>query len=102
LVMLRDAYPLIRAANAEIVAVSGAAPETMAERGGGSIPFPILADVDYAVQKQWGVSVPEAGPFVPVLFLVDTKGVIRHAHEFDSPDSPIDLPLLLKQLGQLP
>lgn len=102
LAMLRDAYPQIRAANAEIVAVSAAPPESMAERGGGSIPFPILADVDYAAHRQWGVSVAESGPLMPVLFLVDTNGVIRGSHEFVPPNTPIDLPALLDQIAQLP
>ncbi|TWU13526.1 thioredoxin-dependent thiol peroxidase [Symmachiella macrocystis] len=101
LALLRDAYPQIRAANTEIVAVSGAPSETIAQWGGGSIPFPILADVDYAVHKQWGVSVPETGPLVPVMFLVDISGVIRDSLEFDPPDSPLDLPKLLDQLARL-
>ena len=102
LAMLRDGLPQIRAAEAEVVAISSAPPETIAQQGGGSIPFPILADVDYAVHGQWGVSLPENGPLMPVLFLFNTDGVIRRAQVFGSPGAPIDLPQLLKDVEQLP
>ena len=72
LLALRDAYSRIQATEAEVVAVSVATPYR--NRQGieqvGPFPFPLLSDVDYAVQRKWGVVDHDISNLEPAVFLV--------------------------------
>ncbi|HEY6008144.1 MAG TPA: peroxiredoxin [Geobacteraceae bacterium] len=59
---------------------------TPVENGGiGAIQFPLVADLKKEIASQYGVLFEAAGVALRGLFLIDTKGVVRHAVINDLP-----------------
>uniref|UniRef100_A0A7S2UTI0 Thioredoxin domain-containing protein n=1 Tax=Fibrocapsa japonica TaxID=94617 RepID=A0A7S2UTI0_9STRA len=55
-------------------------------RGGvGKLEFPLLADVTRSVSRAYGVLVEDKGVAIRGMFLVDPRGVVRHATHNDLP-----------------
>jgi len=78
----REHYPEIRAAGADIVAVSVDAPDkSEALRGHLSLAFPILCDTERNVVREWGVynSVEKGGIAKPAVFIIDSSRIVRYA-----------------------
>jgi peroxiredoxin Q/BCP len=102
LLLLREGYPEIQAAGAEVVAVSTATPyrNRQAIEAAGSFPFPLLSDVDFSVQNEWGVLAENLKEPKPSLFLIDSHGTVRW--EQIGEETPISLDTLLAELSRLP
>ncbi|MCU0313307.1 MAG: peroxiredoxin [Solirubrobacteraceae bacterium] len=76
----RDRADDMSALDAVVVGISHqdvASHEAFAARHGLTVP--LLADVDKAVAKAWGVSAPVLGTR-RAAFVVDEQGVVRHRH----------------------
>ena len=53
---------------------------TPRKQGGlGHIRYPILADLNKAISRSYGVLLEEAGVALRALFLIDKEGIVRHA-----------------------
>jgi thioredoxin-dependent peroxiredoxin len=70
-----------REVEAQVLAIS---PQSVESHDGfsrdqGGFAFPLLADVDKAVGKQYGILGP-VGFYRRSIFVIDTDGVVRHAH----------------------
>ena len=82
-----------KAKNTEVIGVSVdskfthlAWKETPRNKGGiGPIQYPLVADLTKKIAEQYGVLLPDAGVALRGLFLIDTKGVVRHALVNDLP-----------------
>ncbi|AAR36637.1 peroxiredoxin [Geobacter sulfurreducens] len=82
-----------KAKNCEVIGVSVdskfthmAWKNTPVENGGiGNIQYPLVADLKKEIATQYGVLFEGAGVALRGLFLIDTKGVVRHAVINDLP-----------------
>ncbi|WP_420806167.1 peroxiredoxin [Geobacter anodireducens] len=82
-----------KAKNCEVIGVSVdskfthmAWKNTPVENGGiGDIQYPLVADLKKEIATQYGVLFEAAGVALRGLFLIDTKGVVRHAVINDLP-----------------
>lgn len=75
----RDAYEAFADADAEVIGISGDAPEShrrFAARH--DLPFRLLSDTDGEVRKRYGV--PKKFGLLPgrVTYIIDTHGIVRH------------------------
>jgi len=100
MVILREGDADFQAAQTEVLAITGTPPDFEREEA-SRFPFHILLGLDYAVHRQWGVTLPTEGEFHPVLFLVDRSGMIRWSQEIKPTDPPIPLPTILKHLEEI-
>ncbi len=85
----RDHYEAIRAAGANLVAVSVDAPEkSEAVRKQLRLPFPILSDTERRVVQEWGIYNPKekGGIAKPAVFILASDRTVR----FDSVDDVSD------------
>jgi len=58
---------------------------TAVENGGiGNVQYPLVQDLDKKISEQYGILLP-AGVALRGLFLIDTKGVVRHSIINDLP-----------------
>jgi peroxiredoxin Q/BCP len=75
---LRDGYRAIQAAGAEVIGVSA---DTEASHASFSrehnLPFPIVADPDRRIIRQYGVAMPLFGISRRITFVIGRDGVIR-------------------------
>jgi len=55
------------------------------EGGLGKVQFPMIADVTHQISRDYGVLIEEAGIALRGLFLIDSKGIIRHMLVNDLP-----------------
>ena len=86
------ALPAFKAKNCEIIGVSidsqfshWAWKNTPVPQGGiGNIQFPLVADLDKSISRQYGVLL-DAGIALRGTFLIDREGVVRHAVVNDLP-----------------
>lgn len=86
------ALPAFKAKNCEIIGVSidsqfshWAWKNTPVQQGGiGNIQFPLVADLDKSISRQYGVLL-DAGIALRGTFLIDREGVVRHAVVNDLP-----------------
>lgn len=52
---------------------------TAIENGGiGAVDFPLVADINHAIQNAYGVAHPEADVALRASFLIDKEGVVQH------------------------
>ena len=59
---------------------------TPVDQGGiGNIQYPLVADLKKEIAKDYGVLFEDAGVALRGLFLIDTKGIVRHALINDLP-----------------
>ena len=99
-----------RELDADIVAISSDAPEHTAEKYKeyGRFEFPVLADVDYAVSKKWGVYQPETDEESAFMnhgtFVVDRNGKVIWGTQGAEPflDNKTLLHVIAKSQGLLP
>jgi peroxiredoxin len=78
----REHYPEVRAAGADVVAISVDAPEKCeALRIHFSLPFLILCDTERRVVRDWDIynSREKGGIAKPAVFIVDPGQVVRYA-----------------------
>jgi len=78
----RQHYSQIRAAGADLVAVSVDAPEkSEALRLHLSLPFQILSDTEHRVVREWDIynSKEKGGIAKPAVFIIDPGRVVRYA-----------------------
>lgn len=86
------ALPAFKVKNCEIIGVSidsqfshWAWKNTPVQQGGiGNIQFPLVADLDKSISRQYGVLL-DAGIALRGTFLIDPEGVVRHAVINDLP-----------------
>jgi thioredoxin-dependent peroxiredoxin len=96
--------------DADIVAISSDSPEHTAERYKeyGEFHFPVLADVDYAVSRKWGVYQPDSEEKSDFMyhgtFIVDAHGKVIWGAQGKEPflDNKTLLHVLAKSQGLLP
>jgi thioredoxin-dependent peroxiredoxin len=96
--------------DADIVAISSDSPEHTAERYKeyGEFHFPVLADVDYAVSRKWGVYQPDSEEKSEFMyhgtFIVDAHGKVIWGAQGKEPflDNKTLLHVLAKSQGLLP
>lgn len=102
LLEIREALPKIQAAGAEVIAVSVATPyrNRQGSDAVGPFPFPLLSDVDYAVQKEWGVVGGDVEKLEQAVFLVGRQGMIRWANK--AREQHVSADDILKELGKIP
>ncbi|MGA2151003.1 MAG: peroxiredoxin [Geobacteraceae bacterium] len=82
-----------KARNCEVIGVSVdskfthlAWKNTPVDQGGiGNIQYPLVADLKKEIAKDYGVLFESAGVALRGLFLIDTKGIVRHALINDLP-----------------
>jgi peroxiredoxin len=77
----REQYSQIRAAGAEMAAISVDAPEkSQAVREKLGLLFPILCDTERVVVRQWGVynAREKGGIAKPAVFIVDPGRIVRY------------------------
>lgn len=82
-----------KARNCEVIGVSVdsrfthlAWKNTPLDQGGiGNIQYPLVSDLKKDIARQYGVLFEEAGVALRGLFLIDTKGIVRHALINDLP-----------------
>lgn len=55
------------------------------EGGIGEIKYPLIADLNKTISKEYGVLIPEAGIALRGLFLIDRDGIVRHQLVNDLP-----------------
>ena len=85
--------PDFKSKNCEVVAVSVdskfthlAWKRTPVENGGiGDVGYPMVSDLQKEISKKYGVLFEKAGVALRGLFLIDTKGIVRHAVINDLP-----------------
>jgi peroxiredoxin len=78
----REHYLKIRAAGANVVAVSVDVPEkSEALRAHLSLPFPILCDTERYVVRHWDIYNPQekGGIAKPAVFIIDQDRMVRYA-----------------------
>jgi alkyl hydroperoxide reductase subunit AhpC len=93
LVAFSDEFEEFRTRGAEVIGVSVdskfshlAWVNTPRKQGGlGAIKYPIVADLNKSISRNYGVLLEEAGVALRGLFLIDKGGIIRHALVNDLP-----------------
>ena len=94
----------IRAKNAEIIAInrdSAFAHKAWNEDLGG-VKFPLLADMNLAVSKQFGMALEEVGITNRGVIIIDTEGNIAFKHVEDAPpDNTLAVNQVLSELDKL-
>lgn len=85
-------YEKIKAAGAEVVAISVDRPEKSRELSDKlKLPFPILSDVDYKVIDAYGLYNPDGKISKPATYVLDTRGIVRWSFfEEDYKMRPLD------------
>lgn len=108
---MRDAYPSLRDAGADLLALSAEPPPTARQAVAAlptPYPFPILSDPTLATITPWGIADPaetdDAGRPIarPALFLLDRAGIVRFAHVGEYARDRPSLPSLLLALETIP
>lgn len=97
----RDHYEQIRAAGAEVVAVSVDPPEKSEFlRRQLRLPFTILCDIERRVVREWNVYNPaeKGGIAIPAIFIVGPDRVVRLA-SVDSVVMRVPAPEIVRILG---
>ena len=94
----------IRAKNAEIIAInrdSAFAHKAWSEDLGG-VKFPLLADMNLEVSKQFGMALEEVGITNRGVIIIDTEGNIAFKHVEDAPpDNTLAVNQVLSELDKL-
>jgi alkyl hydroperoxide reductase subunit AhpC len=94
----------IRAKNAEIIAInrdSAFAHKAWSEHLGG-VKFPLLADMNLAVSKQFGMALEEVGITNRGVIIIDADGNIAFKHVEDAPpDNTLAVNQVLSELDRL-
>ena len=94
----------IRAKNAEIIAInrdSAFAHKAWSEDLGG-VKFPLLADMNLSVSKQFGMALEEVGITNRGVIIIDTDGNIAFKHVEDAPpDNTLAVNQVLSELDKL-
>ena len=94
----------IRAKNAEIIAInrdSAFAHKAWNEDLGG-VKFPLLADMNLAVSKQFGMALEEVGITNRGVIIIDSEGNIAFKHVEDAPpDNTLAVNQVLSELDKL-
>ena len=94
----------IRAKNAEIIAInrdSAFAHKAWSEDLGG-VKFPLLADMNLSVSKQFGMALEEVGITNRGVIIIDTEGNIAFKHVEDAPpDNTLAVNQVLSELDKL-
>lgn len=93
IISFSDRHKEFEALNAQVIAVSCdsefshlAWTNLERKKGGlGSMNIPLLADKTMEISRDYGILVPEMGVSLRGLFLIDPKGVLRHATINDLP-----------------
>ena len=99
-----DNLSAIQAKGAEIIAInrdSAFAHKAWSESLGG-VGFPLLADMNLAVSKQFGMSLDEVGITTRGVFIVDKSGNVAFKHvEAAPPDNTLTAEQVLNELDKL-
>ena len=94
----------IRAKNADVIAInrdSAFAHKAWSEDLGG-VKFPLLADMNLAVSKQFGMALEEVGITNRGVIIIDTEGNIAFKHVEDAPpDNTLAVNQVLSELDKL-
>ena len=92
----------LKAAGADVVAISVDKPEKSTELGDKlRIPFPILSDVDHKVIDAYGLYNAEGKISKPATFVLDSKGIVRWSFfEEDYKVRPLD-DVILEELKKI-
>jgi alkyl hydroperoxide reductase subunit AhpC len=94
----------IRAKNAEVIAInrdSVFAHKAWSEHLGG-IKFPLLADMNLAVSKQFGMALEQVGITNRGVIIIDKNGKIAFKHvEAKPPDNTLEVERVLNELDKL-
>ena len=85
-------YDKLKAAGADVVAISVDKPEKSKELGDKlRIPFPILSDVDHKIIDAYGLYNEEGKISKPATLVLDSKGIVRWSFfEEDYKVRPLD------------
>ncbi len=99
-----DNLSAIQAKGAEIIAInrdSAFAHKAWSESLGG-VGFPLLADMNLAVSKQFGMSLDEVGITTRGVFIVDKSGNVAFKHvEAAPPENTLTAEQVLNELDKL-
>ena len=99
-----DNLSAIQAKGAEVIAInrdSTFAHKAWSEVLGG-VDFPLLADMNLAVSKQFGMSLDEVGITTRGVFIIDKSGSIAFRHvEAAPPDNTLTAEQVLDELDEL-
>ena len=94
----------IRSKNADVIAInrdSAFAHKAWSEHLGG-IQFPLLADMNLEVSKQFGMALEEVGITNRGVFIIDGSGKVAFSHvENAPPDNTIEMEVVLAELDKL-
>ena len=94
----------IRAKNADIIAInrdSAFAHKAWSEQLGG-VKFPLLADMNLEVSKQFGMALEEVGITNRGVIIIDSEGNIAFKHVEDAPpDNTLAVNQVLSELDKL-
>jgi len=97
---LKEVYPLVREAGAQVVAISaddlGSHRRFAQELG---LPFPLASDPHLEVARAYGVAQEEEGRAQRALFLIDRDGTVIYAQPHFHPQNPAHYEGLLRALG---
>jgi peroxiredoxin Q/BCP len=95
-------YDKMKAAGADVVAISIDKPEKSRELGDKlRIPFPILSDVDHQVIEAYGLYNAEGKISKPATLVLDSKGIVRWSFfEEDYKVRPLD-DVILEELKKI-
>lgn len=99
-----DNLSAIQAKGAEIIAInrdSAFAHKAWSESLGG-VGFPLLADMNLAVSKQFGMALDEVGITTRGVFIINKSGAIAFKHvEAEPPDNTLTAAQVLAELDKL-
>lgn len=95
-------YEKLKAAGAEVVAISVDKPDRSRELSGKlKLPFPILSDVDHKVIDAYDLYNPEGKISKPATYVIDSKGIVRWAFfDEDYKIRPLD-EVIIEELKKL-
>jgi len=93
IVAFNDAYPQFKERNTEVLGASIdsqfvhlAWQKTPRSEGGlGPVVFPMIADTNHRLSRDYGVLLEDAGVALRGLFLIDKNGIVRHMLVNDLP-----------------
>lgn len=94
----------IQAKNAEVIAISrdSAFAHKAWSKDLGGVDFPLLADMNLAVSKEFGMALEEVGITTRGVFIVDKSGKIAFKHvEEAPPDNTLSAEQVLAELDKL-